>query len=56
VPAAVPGAGEAPILGAAIYVVLQQELSASGAIHLIVLGAISVIVIGNALRLLRLAL
>jgi branched-chain amino acid transport system permease protein len=38
------GTVEGPILGAAIYVVLQQELGASGAIHLIVLGAISVIV------------
>jgi branched-chain amino acid transport system permease protein len=38
------GTVEGPILGAAVYVLLQQELSASGAIHLIVLGAISVIV------------
>lgn len=38
------GTVEGPILGAAIYVVLQQELGASGAIHLIVLGAVSVLV------------
>lgn len=38
------GTVEGPILGAAIYVVLQQALGASGAIHLIVLGAISVLV------------
>jgi branched-chain amino acid transport system permease protein len=38
------GTVEGPILGAAVYVLLQQELSASGAEHLIVLGAISVIV------------
>jgi branched-chain amino acid transport system permease protein len=38
------GTVEGPILGAAIYVALQQQLGADGAVHLIVLGAISVIV------------
>jgi branched-chain amino acid transport system permease protein len=38
------GTVEGPILGAAVYVVLQQQLGANGTIHLIVLGAISVIV------------
>lgn len=38
------GTVEGPILGAAIYVVLQEQLGGNGAVHLIVLGAISVIV------------
>jgi len=38
------GTVEGPLVGAAVYVVLQQQLGASGAVHLIVLGAISVIV------------
>jgi branched-chain amino acid transport system permease protein len=38
------GTVEGPIIGAAIYVLLQQQLGANGAIHLIVLGATSVIV------------
>ena len=38
------GTVEGPLLGAAIYVVLQELLGANGAVHLIVLGAISVIV------------
>jgi branched-chain amino acid transport system permease protein len=37
------GTVEGPILGAAVYVVLQQQLGGNGAIHLIVLGAVSVI-------------
>ncbi|HET7499347.1 MAG TPA: branched-chain amino acid ABC transporter permease [Kofleriaceae bacterium] len=36
------GTVEGPLIGAAIYVVLQQRLGATGAIHLIVLGAVSV--------------
>jgi branched-chain amino acid transport system permease protein len=36
------GTVEGPILGAAVYVVLQQQLGGAGAIHLIVLGAVSV--------------
>jgi len=36
------GTIEGPILGAAIYVVLQQQLGGNGAVHLIVLGVISV--------------
>jgi len=38
------GTVEGPLLGAAIYVLLQQYLGANGAIHLIVLGATSVVV------------
>ena len=38
------GTVEGPILGTAIYVVLQDKLAGSGEIHLIVLGAVSVIV------------
>ncbi|TMQ11266.1 MAG: branched-chain amino acid ABC transporter permease [Deltaproteobacteria bacterium] len=38
------GTVEGPIIGAAIYVVLQQKLGATGPIHLIVLGAVSVVV------------
>lgn len=38
------GTVEGPILGTVIYVVLQDKLGASGEFHLIVLGAISVIV------------
>jgi branched-chain amino acid transport system permease protein len=38
------GTVEGPLLGAAVYVLLQQQFGANGAIHLIVLGAISVIV------------
>jgi branched-chain amino acid transport system permease protein len=38
------GTVEGPLLGAAVYVVLQERLGANGAVHLIVLGAISVIV------------
>jgi branched-chain amino acid transport system permease protein len=37
------GTVEGPILGAAIYVVLQQQLGGNGTVHLIVLGAISVV-------------
>jgi branched-chain amino acid transport system permease protein len=37
------GTIEGPILGAAVYVVLQQQLGGNGAIHLIVLGVISVV-------------
>jgi len=36
------GTVEGPILGAAIYVLLQQLLGSNGAVHLIVLGAVSV--------------
>ena len=36
------GTVEGPILGAAIYVVLQQQLGSNGAVHLIVLGAVSI--------------
>src|SRR5262249_38907856 len=38
------GTVEGPIVGAAVYVVLQDVLGATGEIHLIVLGAVSVIV------------
>ncbi|HEX7839979.1 MAG TPA: branched-chain amino acid ABC transporter permease [Kofleriaceae bacterium] len=38
------GTVEGPILGTAIYVVLQDKLGGSGEVHLIALGAISVIV------------
>ena len=38
------GTVEGPLLGTAIYVVLQDKLAGSGEIHLIVLGAVSVIV------------
>ena len=38
------GTVEGPLLGAAVYVVLQDKLGANGAIHLIVLGGVSVIV------------
>ena len=38
------GTVEGPILGAVIYVVLQEELGAYGTVHLIVLGSVSVIV------------
>jgi branched-chain amino acid transport system permease protein len=38
------GTVEGPILGTAIYVVLQDKLSGSGEIHLIVLGAVSIVV------------
>ncbi|HEU4726861.1 MAG TPA: branched-chain amino acid ABC transporter permease [Kofleriaceae bacterium] len=38
------GTVEGPLIGAAIYVVLQQRLGATGAIHLIVLGAVSVVI------------
>jgi branched-chain amino acid transport system permease protein len=38
------GTVEGPILGTIIYVVLQNKLGASGEIHLIVLGAVSVVV------------
>jgi branched-chain amino acid transport system permease protein len=38
------GTVEGPILGTAIYVVLQNELGGRGEIHLIVLGAVSIIV------------
>jgi branched-chain amino acid transport system permease protein len=38
------GTVEGPIIGAAIYVLLQQRLGAAGAIHLIVLGGVSVVV------------
>jgi branched-chain amino acid transport system permease protein len=38
------GTVEGPILGAAVYVVLQNQLGATGEIHLIVLGAVSVVV------------
>jgi branched-chain amino acid transport system permease protein len=37
------GTVEGPILGAAVYVVLQQQLGGNGAIHLIVLGTVSVV-------------
>jgi branched-chain amino acid transport system permease protein len=39
------GTVEGPLIGAAVYVLLQRYLGASGAIHLIVLGAVSVLVI-----------
>ena len=39
------GTVEGPLIGAAVYVLLQRYLGASGAIHLIVLGAVSVVVI-----------
>jgi len=38
------GTVEGPLVGAVVYVALQQWLGASGAVHLIVLGAVSVIV------------
>ncbi|HEX3480107.1 MAG TPA: branched-chain amino acid ABC transporter permease [Kofleriaceae bacterium] len=38
------GTVEGPLIGAAVYVVLQDELGATGEVHLIVLGAVSVIV------------
>ena len=38
------GTVEGPLLGAAVYVVLQDKLAATGEIHMIVLGAVSVIV------------
>lgn len=38
------GTIEGPLLGAAVYVVLQNKLGQAGEIHLIVLGAVSVIV------------
>jgi branched-chain amino acid transport system permease protein len=38
------GTIEGPLIGAVIYVLLQQHLGATGAIHLIVLGATSVLV------------
>lgn len=38
------GTVEGPLVGAAIYVVLQDRLGATGEVHLIVLGAVSVIV------------
>ena len=38
------GTVEGPLVGAVVYVVLQQQLGASGPVHLIVLGAVSVIV------------
>ncbi|HEX3758440.1 MAG TPA: branched-chain amino acid ABC transporter permease [Kofleriaceae bacterium] len=38
------GTVEGPLVGAAVYVVLQDMLGATGEIHLIVLGAVSVVV------------
>jgi branched-chain amino acid transport system permease protein len=38
------GTVEGPLVGAAVYVVLQDRLGATGEVHLIVLGAVSVIV------------
>ena len=38
------GTVEGPLVGTAVYVVLQDQLRATGEVHLIVLGAISVIV------------
>jgi branched-chain amino acid transport system permease protein len=38
------GTIEGPLIGAIIYVVLQQQLGGSGATHLIAFGAISVVV------------
>ncbi|HEX2692105.1 MAG TPA: branched-chain amino acid ABC transporter permease [Kofleriaceae bacterium] len=38
------GTIEGPLVGAAIYVLLQQHLGGSGTVHLIVLGAVSVVV------------
>jgi len=38
------GTVEGPIIGAAIYVLVQEQLSGSGALNLVVLGATSVIV------------
>jgi branched-chain amino acid transport system permease protein len=38
------GTVEGPLVGAAVYVVLQDKLGATGEVHLIVLGAVSVIV------------
>jgi len=37
------GTVEGPLLGAAVYVLLQHQLGSSGAVHLIVLGAVSVV-------------
>jgi branched-chain amino acid transport system permease protein len=39
------GTIEGPLLGTAIYVVLQDKLAGSGEIHMIVLGAVSIIVV-----------
>lgn len=44
------GTIEGPILGAAIYVVLQRYLGGSGAVHLIVLGGVSIFVMLTAPR------
>jgi branched-chain amino acid transport system permease protein len=38
------GTIEGPLLGAAVYVILQERLGATGPVHLIVLGVISVVV------------
>jgi branched-chain amino acid transport system permease protein len=38
------GTVEGPLVGAAVYVLLQSKLGATGEIHLIVLGAVSVVV------------
>ena len=38
------GTVEGPLLGAAVYVILQERLGATGPVHMIVLGAVSVIV------------
>lgn len=38
------GTVEGPLIGAAVYVLLQEKLGASGAVNLIVLGATSVVV------------
>jgi branched-chain amino acid transport system permease protein len=38
------GTVEGPLLGAAVYVILQDRLGATGPVHMIVLGAVSVIV------------
>jgi branched-chain amino acid transport system permease protein len=38
------GTVEGPLLGAAVYVLLQERLGATGPVHMIVLGAVSVIV------------
>jgi branched-chain amino acid transport system permease protein len=37
------GTVEGPLVGAAIYVLVQERLGASGAVNLIVLGATSVV-------------
>lgn len=39
------GTVEGPLVGAAVYVLLQEKLGATGEVHLIVLGAVSVIVV-----------